>query len=199
MGPRTNGDLIARDVEAEVGAHLADVRKPFADDFAVEVRQIEIDTRMACLFHLRRDGVADFVTRSQLELGRIIPHEAIPGAIAQVGPFSADGLGDQVPRAAGDVQHRGMKLHEFHVAQHGPAAKGDGVSVARGDRRIGRLAKNLPRTTGRQDRLLGPDDRLAVLFIPDDCPATASLVGQQVNDEGPLPELGIRQTAGAAQ
>ena len=100
MRPRTDGDRIAGDVEAEVGAHLADVRKPLAHQLGIEMRQVEIHAGVPRLFHLHGDRMADFIARGQLELRRIIPHEAIPGAVAQIRPFAPDRFGNQVPRAA---------------------------------------------------------------------------------------------------
>ena len=87
-------------------------------------RQIEIDVRMPGLFHLRDDRPADDVARSQFGPLVVVGHEAVAVAIDQLGPFAAHRLGDQVAAAAGDVQHRGMELHELHVAQFGPGAIG---------------------------------------------------------------------------
>ena len=113
--------------------------------------------------------------------------------------FAAHGLGDQAAAAAGDVQHRGMELHELHVPQLGAGAIGDGVAVAGGDRRVGRLAKDLPRAAGGEDRLLGPHEGLAVALVPHQRPAAAAFVREQVDRERVLPDLGARARRGRAR
>ena len=64
-----------------------------------------------------------------------------------------------------------MKLDEFHVAELGAGAEGDRVAVGGGDLGVGRLAIKPPRPAGREDRLLGPDEGLAVVRVPDQRPA----------------------------
>ncbi len=81
-----------------------------------------------------------------------------------------------------------MELDEFHVAELGPRAKGDGMPVGRGDLGIGRLAVQPPGPAGGEDRLLGPDERLAVARVPDERPAARPLVRQQVDGEGRFPD-----------
>ena len=66
-----------------------------------------------------------------------------------------------------------MELHELHVAQLGAGAIGDGQAVAGGHFGIGRFAIDLARAAGAEDRLLGPDQRLAVLGVPDQRAAAA--------------------------
>ena len=69
-----------------------------------------------------------------------------------------------------------MELHELHVAQLGAGAVGDRVAVAGGDGGVGRFAIDLPRAAGAEDRLLGPDERLAVVGVPDERPAAGAVV-----------------------
>ena len=129
----------------------------------IEVRQVEIDVRMPRLFHLADDRLAHHVARGQLAARVVVGHEAVAVAIDEPGPFAAHRFGDQAAAAAGDVQHRGMELHELHVAQLGAGAIGQGHAVAGGDFGIGRFAIDLAGAAGAENRLLGPDKRLAVL------------------------------------
>ena len=71
------------------------------------------------------------------------------------------------------------------------------MAVAGGHVGVGRFAIDLARAAGAEDRLLGPDERLAVLGVPDQRPAAAPFVREQVEREGVLPDLDVRQRAGA--
>ena len=84
-----------------------------------------------------------------------------------------------------------MELHELHVAELGPRAIGQGQSVAGGHGRVGGFAIDLAGPAGGQDRLLGPDERLAVLLVPDDRAAAGAGVREQVDREGLLPDLDV--------
>ena len=111
-----------------------------------------------------------------------------PLRVAEVSPFAAQGLGQQVARRAGDVEHGRVELHELHVAQLGPGAVGHGVAVGGGDRRVGRLAVELPRPAGGQHHGPGPDEREPAPPVPDQDAPAAALVGQQVDGEAVLPD-----------
>ena len=146
---------------------------------------------MPRLFHLADDGQADHVARGQLAARIVVGHEAVAVAIDQPRPFAARGLADQAAAAAGDVEHRGMELHELHVAQLGPGAIGHGHAVAGGHLGIGRFAVELARPAGGQDRLLGPDHRLAVPAVPHQRAAADAVVRQQIEREGVLPDVDV--------
>ena len=85
-----------------------------------------------------------------------------------------------------------MKLHELHVAELGPRAKGHGVSVGRGDRRIGRFAVKLPRATGREHDGSRPDEREAAAAIPHQHAAAFAFVGDQVDCQAVFPDPDVR-------
>ena len=153
--------------------------------------QIEKHARLPRLFHLRDDRLAHHIARRELGPLVVIGHEPPARRIDQPRAFAAHGLGDQAAAAAGDVQHRRMKLHELHVAQFGPGAIGERMPVAGGDFRIRRLAIDLPRAAGAENRLLGPDKRPAMLGVPHQRPAAAAFVRQQVDRERVRPNLRI--------
>ena len=64
--------------------------------------------------------------------------------VAQIRPFAADRFADEEPARPGDVKHGRMELHELHVAQLGAGAIRGRHAVAGRDRRVGRLAIDLP-------------------------------------------------------
>ena len=61
---------------------------------------------------------------------------------------------------------------------------------------IGRLAIDLPGPAGAENRLLGPDERLAVLGIPDQRAAADAVVREQIERKGVLPGVDVRQFGG---
>ena len=108
--------------------------------------------------------------RREFEGRVVIFHEAAAGDVAQVGPLAADRLGDQVPRAAGDVEHGRMKLDEFHVADFRPRAEADGMPVGRGNFGVGGLTIEPARTARGEHRLLGPDEGFPMIAAPNQRP-----------------------------
>ncbi len=85
-----------------------------------------------------------------------------------------------------------MKLHELHVTQLGARAKGHGVTVAGGDRGIGRFAEELPGAPGRQHDGPGPDQREAATAVPDQGAPATFFVGHEVDREAVLPDADVR-------
>ena len=191
MGARPDRNPVAGDVQIELGADRGDARKTAHHPLRIEVRQVEIHVRVPRLLHLADDGQADHVARGQLAARIVVGHEAVAVAIDQPGPFAAGGLADQAAAAAGDVEHRGMELHELHVAQLGPGAIGDGHAVAGGHLGIGRFAIELAGPAGGQNRLLGPDHRLAVPAVPHQGAAADAVERQQIEREGVLPDVDV--------
>ena len=162
----------------------------------VEVRQVEVDAGMLRLRHLRGDGARDVVARGELGQGVIIGHEPQAGPIAEIGPLAPERLGQEVAGRAGDVEHRRVELHEFHVAELGPGAVGQRVAVGGGDRRVRGFAVEVPRPAGREDDGARPDQRRAPAPVPDQGAPASSLVREQVDREAVLPDPGIGPGAG---
>ncbi len=143
-----------------------------SDRVGIEVREVEVDVGVLGLGHLGGDRQRDVVARRQLGQRVVGRHEALAEPVAQIGPFAPQGFGQEMACRAGEVEHRGMELHEFHVAQLGARAIGHGVAVAGGDRRVGRLAKELAGAAGRQHDGPGPDQGKPAAAVPDqDAPA----------------------------
>ena len=109
---------------------------------------------------------------------------------------AADRLGDQAPGAAGDVEHRGVELHELHVAELRTRSPGHRHAVAARTGRVRRLAVELTRAAGGEDRPPCPDDRLAVGGIPDERTTAAFCVGHQVDRERVGPDREVVEPAG---
>ena len=105
--------------------------------------------------------------------------------------FAADGFGNQMTRAACDIKNGGMGLHELHVAQIAAGAKRQGMTIRRGNRRIRCFAIERSRAAGTKNRLLGPDERSAVISIPHQRATTDAVSRQQVDREGLLPDVDV--------
>ena len=119
--PGPHGNAVAGDIEIELRADRRDAGEPRQHPLRIEMRHVEIDVRMPRLLHLADDGKADHVAGGKLGAGIVVGHETMAVAIDQVRAFAAGGLADQAAAAAGDVQDRGVELHELDVAQLGPA------------------------------------------------------------------------------
>ena len=191
MGAGPHRNPIAGEIEAKLPADLGHAGKPLPHDRRVEVREIEIHIGVVGAVHHLGDRPGDDVARSEFCTIVEVGHEAVAIAVDEPGPGAPHGLGDQTPRAAGDVEHRGMKLHELHVTNLGTGPPGEGHAVAAGARRVGRFAINLPDASGGQNRLLGPHECLAVCLVPDERPTTAALMGDQIDRERVGPHLEV--------
>ena len=178
MRAGTNGNGVAGDIESKLTANLANMRESLADQSQGEMREIEVNARVPGQFHLPDDRLAHLVARSKFELGRVLLHESHPVAVTEIRPFAPNSLGDQVPGTPGDVEHRRVELHEFHIAQRAPGAKRGGMSIGSGDRRIRRFAVDLPSPSRCEDCLLRPDQGLSMLAIPQDRSPTLTITGQ---------------------
>jgi hypothetical protein len=96
-----------------------------------------------------------------------------------------------MPRTAGDVQHGRVELHGLHVTQHGPreAATAWPSAVAIGGFVVSRNTCPAPpvaRIVCFAQISVLPCPRFQTMAPARQMP----FVGQQVDDEGPLPELG---------
>ena len=197
MGTRTNRDQVAGDIQTETATDLVNAGKAVSYQVFVQMRQIEIDVGMLGAFHAADDGLGHDVTGSQFGPGIDVEHEAIEVLVAQIGPFAANRLADEKATGPGHVEHRGMELHEFHVPQHhaGPIRGRHAVSGGQG--RIGRFAINHSGAARSQDNLLGPDEHLAVTRLEGQHAHAPAFMGQQIENEGVVPEGDVGQFFGA--
>ena len=127
-------------------------------------------------------------------------HEALAVAIAEIGAFAAQGLGEQKARHAGHVERGGMELDELEVGDFGAGAVGGRDAVAGGDVGIGGLEEDAAEAAGgEQDgaRVNG-DGPLDVLLIDVGAEAAAVGVDEQIGHAGEAAELDIRQAGGVA-
>ena len=83
-----------------------------------------------------------------------------------------------------------MELHEFHVAEarRPLPAIGHRVAVARGDRRVARLAKELAGTSGREHDGTGPHQCETPAPVPDQNAAAFAIMRHQVDRYAVLPD-----------
>ena len=189
---RADGNRIAGDVEVEIPAEPIDAREASTDSFGVEVGEVEVDARVLGLGHLGGDRQRDVVPRGQLGEVMIGRHEPLAVTVAEIGTFPAQGFRQQVTSRASQVEDGRVELHEFHVPQLGAGTVSHGVTVGRGDRRVGRFPEELAGSARGQNDRSGPDQSPAPLSIPDQHATASALVGQEVDREavGPQPDIG---------
>jgi hypothetical protein len=142
--------------------------------------------------HLCCDCLADNIPRRQFAGRIIVSHKAVSVAVDQVRPFAADRFGNQVSRAAGDIQDGGMELHEFHVTHNAAGTHGSGMTIRRCDLRICGFPIQGPCSARAKNCLLGPDECPPVVLIPHQCPAAGLTLSEQVQSEGFGPEVDVR-------
>ena len=117
--------------------------------------------------HDDRDRPGDDVPRGEFRPRVEVWHEPATITIDQPRARAADRFGDQAAGTAGDVEHRGMELHELHVAEFRTRPPGERHPITAGAGRIGRFAVELSGAARGEDRTTGPYERLAVRWIPD--------------------------------
>ena len=193
VGTGPHRDPIPCQIEAKLSADLGHAGKPPPYHRRIEVGEIEKDVGLMRAMHDDRDRPGDHVARGELRPRVEVGHEPATVTIDQPRARAANGLGDQAAGTAGDVEHRGMKLHELHVAQLRAGPPGECHAIATRPRRIGRFAIELAGAASREDRTAGPDKRLAMRGIPDERPAAGPFVGDQIDREGLGPDLEILQ------
>jgi hypothetical protein len=85
-----------------------------------------IDTAIA---HRGGHGAADDIARRKIAESMHPSHDRSPAKIDDHRTFAAHCLRDQGARVEVDVEHRGVKLHEFEILDGGPGSKRCGDSV----------------------------------------------------------------------
>ena len=108
-------DRVFCDIDIKFPAKLRQLWKSLAKLIRLEMAHIEKDVRVVGLADRLDECPADEITRRQLKVRVIILHEAISGAIDQIGAFAANGLGDQRAAGSRDVENGGMKLDKFEI------------------------------------------------------------------------------------
>ena len=88
-----------------------------------------------------------------------------------------------------------MELHKFHITQFTTGSKCHGMPVGGGDFRVRGFAIEPASPPRGENRLLGPDKRLAMTRIPDESSTTFPLVRQQIERKGVFPNINLRHTA----
>ena len=146
----------------------------------LEVAHVQIDLRVVGPEHVPQDGPRNDVARGQLRVGVVVLHEGAAAAIAQLGAGAADRLADQRAARAGQVERRGMELHELHVHELRARAPGHRDAIARRDGRIRRLAVDLTEPAGRQDRAPRPDPLQALRGVGHHGAPAGAAGGHQV-------------------
>src|SRR5258708_20347947 len=86
-----------------------------------EMTQVEILVLSALGQHLAENGAGNDIARGKFGQGMIFRHETLSRVVAQISPFAAHSLRDQV-RTTTDRQYGRVELHEFEIGQGGSAA-----------------------------------------------------------------------------
>ena len=79
---------------------------------------------------MREYRAADDVTRGEFGFFVEVFHELAAFAVDEDRAFASEGFGDKCPGGAGDVECRGVELHEFEIAEDGARAVCHGEAVA---------------------------------------------------------------------
>ena len=148
---RGDRDRLARDVEAVVGAEAVDLREARRDEPRIEVRDVEQDVVRVRRQHALADGAGDDVARGQLGAVVVSGHEALAVGVAEEAALAAHRLRDEERLDAGQVERRGVELHELHVHDLGARAVGDRDAVAGGDFCVRGCQVHLAGAACRQD------------------------------------------------
>ena len=91
------------------------------------------------------DAARDAVARREIS-GRIVAqHEGLAARVEQSRALAAQRLREQEPGLAGHLQRRRVELHELEIRHGGAGPVGHRHAVARGHRRIGRIAVDMAR------------------------------------------------------
>lgn len=112
-----------------------------------QVQKYFVVARPVQFFH---DGAGNDIARRELGQRMIPRHETLSGLIPQVSALAPQGLGEQKPRRAFQVQGRRMELHELHIADLGAGPERGGHAIARRHVGVGGLEENTPDSAGGQ-------------------------------------------------
>ena len=160
---------------------------------------VEIHTGVARLMHLQFDGMRDNIPGSQFHSLIIVSHEAFSLTVNQMRTLAPDCLGDQATVAPGDIKHRWVKLHEFHVAQLSTGTKRDSNTITCGHFWVTRLSIKLTGSPGTENGLLGPDQGVTQVGSRNNSAPTTILVGEQIQSKRVFPNPHMRQLVGPAR
>jgi len=136
------------------------------------------------LAHLGQDGSRHGVARGEFASRVIALHEAFAPAVDQEGALAPDGLGDQPPRGARDVESGRVELDELHVLEHRSGPIGDRYAVAGGHLGVGGLAVEAAEAAAGQDGLFCPKERQPRDLGGEHRAEALAVVRQEVYDEG---------------
>src|SRR5205823_14946189 len=114
VGRRTDGNRIAREIQADAGAHRGNRRKAPPDEIGVEMRQRQAH-RSAGLFLLPDDAARDDVAGREIAAGMITRHEALTAIVDEPRALAAERFRYQEARGAGALERGRMKLDKLQI------------------------------------------------------------------------------------
>ena len=116
-----------------------------------EMTQVEILVLSALGQHLAENGAGNDIARSKFGQGMIFRHETLSRVVAQISPFAAHSLRDQVRTTTGR-QYGRVELHEFEIGQGGSGVPRQGQAIGGRSRRIRSVQPEATRASIGQDR-----------------------------------------------
>ena len=141
-----------REVQPGAPAGLRDQRKPPVHERRIQPVQRQEDRRRPIALRFAHDGARDAIARREIP-GRIVArHERLARGVDQARPLAAQRLRQQEPGLPRHLQRRRMKLDELEIGDGRPGPVRDRDAVAGRDRRVRRLAEDLPGAARRQQR-----------------------------------------------
>ncbi|MNO74037.1 hypothetical protein D3C76_650220 [compost metagenome] len=168
VGRRYYGHGLLGDVDADRKAALVDGREVLDDEIRRLVADIQIHAVGAEPLHLVVDGAGDYVPRRQFGPLVEVRHKAAAVGTAQIGPFPAQGFGQQEVGIIGVEQAGGVELVELQVRHPAAGAPRHGDAVPRAHVRVGGVLVHLGGAAGGQCHETGADHLdLLDVAVPD--------------------------------
>ena len=207
VGRRRHRDRGAGGVEPQIPATPKDRGELALQPFAPHGSQVEPEVGLLLLPHALHQGTAHRVPRGQISPLEVA-HGAVAVAVQQPRPLAAHGFRNEEVGGPRQHQGRGVKLHEFQVADGGPGPPGHGDAIAAGLGGVGGVGKQVAAAPGGQHHRPGRQPAQGAVVQHLQAAAAASshpqLQGQgplQPQQPGPLqhtPLQGIHQGAAGA-
>ena len=166
-----HGHGFTSDVDSRLSACCIDLRETCWDVLVHEVCDVQQHVVFLVLDHLIPDGDGRLVPGGEvLELRIVAIHEILAAQVHQPRPLSTQGLGQEKSPGSGQVEGRGMKLHELHIDRVRAGAHGHHDAVADGPFLARGVEEYVSEPSGGEHRILGQDgEDLFFLFQENIC------------------------------
>src|SRR2546430_11833136 len=143
MRRRADWNQVAGEIEADGAAHLGNRRKAPPDEIGVEMGQRQAH-RAAGLFLFADDAARHDVAWGEITARVIAGHERFAAIVDEPGALAAERFRNDESRRPRALERCWMKLDELEIGGARAGVIRERNAVAGGDRRIRRVAKDLP-------------------------------------------------------